>query len=228
MTKQKLLDFWKNIYDTQFAKVVKEIEGDDYFSSTHGNMSYLLQENFSEEELEELSASERAEAEDTAVEDWLRDRWSEFESEFEDKAEEQDGMLLGRRCLSVDDAEEFLFFVANETPMPEYTGLGVYWSWDKAQAEAHWGKGGESVLVDALIPFESIDPYVMLTQNLIPSTGEDEAEINLKEGSKIFVTHVEIEGGGYGKNDRVDAPHPIQMTASFYTQYPTLSKILLS
>lgn len=222
---------WDLVYhdDKKFKKVVNDLWSDDYFSTGSGNyVDDRMGETYSEEEIAEMSPKEKGEAEYDIVEDWVRDRWSDFESDFERVATEKDGMLEANRCIGVEDAEEFLFFVANETPLPEYTGLGVYWSWNKEDAECHWGKGAEHVYVHALIPFESIDPYVMLTQNLRPSTGEDESEIYVKEGAKVLVTEVEMLTDKQMAHDKVQPPQPIPMTAeSFYVKYPTLAKVLL-
>lgn len=223
--KQNLLDAWKTIYDTQLNKVLKDLEGEDSFNDEDGEIYYKLREEYSEEQIDEMKPKEKEEAWSEAVEGWIRDRWSDFESKFKHRAQEDKGMLMANRCIAVDDAEEFLFFVANESPLPEYDGLGIYWSWNKEDAECHWGGGSTgAVFVHALIPFESIDPYVMLIQNLRPSTGEDESEIYLKEGSKVFVTGVEMPEG----NEVVEAPKPIQMTAATGPyRYRNIAKILL-
>lgn len=189
--KRQLIEMWLGFYYRDPAmrkKIIEEIASDDYFRMGRDV--------------------------GMEVEEWVTERISEFTTDFERDATEKDGMLEANRCIAVDDAEEFLFFIANEEVLPEFNGLGIYWAWDKYKAECHWGKGAEHVYIHALIPFDSIDLYVMLMQNLRPSTGVDESEVTLKEGSKVFVTEVEMLTDRQTEHEKVQPPEPIPMKAS--------------
>jgi len=142
----------------------------------------------------------------------IHDRFANFYSDFKSKATESKGKIVAYRCISVDDVDEFLFHVANGTPVENYEGIGVFWAWDKKRAACHWGHDtGSKVTVHAQIPYDSLDVYYTLMLNLSLSLGEDEAEIRLKEGAPV-----EIIGVEHGKEliSPLDEGHPpIQMQA---------------
>ncbi len=73
------------------------------------------------------------------------------------------------------------------------THLGIYWSYDKSAAEAHWGHSGEvAVLITATVEFEKIDWYETFRANLDVSIGEMEKEIRLFEDTSLSNVIIEI------------------------------------
>ena len=71
---------------------------------------------------------------------------------------------------------------------------GIYWSWDIAAAEAHWGSGRNHFLLKGLVDQSAIDWRLTILHNIQISTGEDEKEITLRPGAKIkFVGYKQAE-----------------------------------
>lgn len=69
--------------------------------------------------------------------------------------------------------------------------IGVYWSFDPDKAEAHWGRGGEpKYLVSAEVDEGSVDWLATVELNLDWNTGQDEAEIRLYPGARIFINSI--------------------------------------
>lgn len=125
-----------------------------------------------------------------AAKDWLDDRWGDFEYDFPRKAKDKDGMLLAWRCIMVDNVDEFVDALKNGKYVGDHKGLGVYYAWSERSAECHWGKGTHAVIVEALLPKESIDVEDTLWANMQMSTGKDEQEVRVKPGSKVFVNDI--------------------------------------
>lgn len=136
-------------------------------------------------------------SDDEIIAELVWDRYADFMSQFLSHAEDHEGKLMAYRCIGVDDEEEFIFHIANGSPVEDYNGLGVYWAWDESKAQCHWGAGASSVTIHALVPFSSIDPWTTLELNCHPTLGEDEAEVRLKEGAPVEVIGVEKLNGEY-------------------------------
>ena len=67
---------------------------------------------------------------------------------------------------------------------------GLYWSWDVAAAEPHWGsyeKGHTKWIMEATVDSTDIDWVATLAMNSLTSY-RDEKEIRIKEGVPIHVT----------------------------------------
>jgi hypothetical protein len=76
----------------------------------------------------------------------------------------------------------------NWTPVGRHPG--IYWSWDKHAAEAHWGghdhegHGPVTWVMEALIPTTSIDWPTTLSQNANPDY-EEEREIRILSSAPV-------------------------------------------
>lgn len=69
---------------------------------------------------------------------------------------------------------------------------GMYWSWDKDAAAAHWGEfdtGTSEVIIEAIIPVTSIDWVGTLAMNGHPDY-EDEREIRIFEEAPVQIVSV--------------------------------------
>lgn len=72
---------------------------------------------------------------------------------------------------------------------------GVYWSWDKKAAQAHWGEFGNGRVkwrISALIPISSIDWVTTLAMNADPALGEDEKEIRIYDDAPVKIIGTKI------------------------------------
>ena len=72
---------------------------------------------------------------------------------------------------------------------------GIYWSWDKDSADAHWGEfsaGQKKWLLSAKVTEADIDLVQTIAANSDPSTGKDEKEITLKPDSVIRYTYRKV------------------------------------
>lgn len=70
---------------------------------------------------------------------------------------------------------------------PDQRHPGLYWSWDKRAADAHWGsfkEGHVKWMLEADIPWSAIDWTTTLAQNVGPSS-EEEKELRVIDGFPI-------------------------------------------
>jgi len=77
----------------------------------------------------------------------------------------------------------------------QLTGLGVYWSYEKDAAEAHWGgsKNQQTFRFHARIDTENISKSNTVWNNTRTSTGEEEKEVQFYSHSPIYVYDVEVQ-----------------------------------
>jgi hypothetical protein len=139
-----------------------------------------------------------------ALNEYIESKWYDFSFDFEHKATEKDGKLVIYRMISVNSIPRFLYFLGKGKVIPGFKGLGVYWSWDKNRADAHWGSGSKDILVTALVSPNDISYKQTAFKNLNPSLGEDEAEIEVKPAAKLLITSVEHDGRVIWKNTDKD------------------------
>lgn len=125
--------------------------------------------------------------------DWFYDRQYELQNDFEKHATLSKSGIICYRSLTVADAEEFLLLLSGGIYQDPYTGVGIYWAFDKNKAEAHWSNGKEEVVLKALIPFSAIDQERSFLLNFCPSLGLEEAEIRVSEGSEIIILGTDTE-----------------------------------
>lgn len=70
--------------------------------------------------------------------------------------------------------------------------LGIYWSYDKKAAEAHWGYDGDiHVLITATVKFDKINWQDTFLANLDVNIGDMEKEIRLYEDTALNVIDIE-------------------------------------
>lgn len=75
--------------------------------------------------------------------------------------------------------------------------IGVYWSWDKHAAHAHWGSfksGHVKWLLGAIAHVDQVDWNSTIALNLNPSLGSEEKEIRLYDNVEIVLVSLEKEG----------------------------------
>lgn len=153
---------------------------------------------------------------DEVREELIRYRFDDFLSAVRLKADEDKGKLIVYRCISPDDVDEFIFHVANGEAIEGYDGLGIFWSFDEKKAGCHWGSGSSGrshgdVTIHALVSVGDINVERTVMANLFASTGEEEAEITLKEGAKLEVIGIQTDEAYVSP---LDEGHPaIPMTA---------------
>lgn len=117
----------------------------------------------------------------------------------------KDEMLSGKMY----DAEgDYYIKVGNDkysimASKSEYSGIGIYWSWDKEAAEPHWGYDqGEEILLIGKITEDSINVEQTLLQNMSLSDWE-EKEITLLDNAKVKIIGVEYNDKEYMFNNGV-------------------------
>jgi hypothetical protein len=71
----------------------------------------------------------------------------------------------------------------------QYTGLGIYWSYDEDTAEAHSSGAGDQYRITAWIKPEYIDWVMTIYKSAYDLKIEDEIQVN--EGVDILVTSIE-------------------------------------
>ena len=74
--------------------------------------------------------------------------------------------------------------------------LGIYWSWDRTAAEAHWGKfdkGYRTVKLISKIKEKHVDWHDTFELNINPSIGEAEREIRLFKNTPIKLNAIIVD-----------------------------------
>ena len=132
---------------------------------------------------------------DEALKGYIKERFADFEGAFDHTAKEEGSSLHVTRCISVGDAEKFVGLLKQNRYMKSYKGVGIFWSWDKDKADCHWGTGKDHILLHGLVDARHINTKNTVMKNLQPSLGEEEAEIEVEEGSPIKVLIVEDSKG---------------------------------
>jgi hypothetical protein len=81
--------------------------------------------------------------------------------------------------------------------LEKHKHLGIYWSWDKSSAEAHWGKfekGYRTIKLVSKIKEKYVDWHDTFELNLNLSLGEDEREIRLFKNTPIRLEAIYVKG----------------------------------
>lgn len=127
-----------------------------------------------------------------ALQTYVDECWDEFASDFAQHAKTENGKLLIYRVLTVPNINKFLTLLKKGEVAEGRKGIGIYWSWDKSRADAHWGGSHKSwVTLTALVDFKDISLNATARKNLNPVLGEDEAEIEVKKNAKLTIIKVE-------------------------------------
>jgi len=136
---------------------------------------------------------------DDALEKYIDNRWYDFRNKFSKIAKMQDGKLKIYRKITLESVPKFLYYLNKGKPIKGFKGIGVFWSWDKDQAEAHWGHGKYAkklVLIEGLVGINDIEYESTASKNLNPSLGEEEAEIEVNENAAITIVKVHSKEHG--------------------------------
>lgn len=81
--------------------------------------------------------------------------------------------------------------------LDKHKHLGIFWSWDKQSAEAHWGhfeKGHRDIKLVSKIKEIYIDWVDTFELNIQPTTGYDEREIRLFKNTPIKLFAIIVDG----------------------------------
>jgi hypothetical protein len=130
---------------------------------------------------ENLSDEEKEKEYLRIAEAYLCDKFHEFLGEHDYRGSEFDIY----RTISADDLKSIKF-----------QGLGIYWSWDAHAAEAHWGHGGSCYTFRARVKEMDVNWDMTIFNNLYPSLGDEEKEVQLNPGVPIQLTGW-VEGRAY-------------------------------
>ena len=114
------------------------------------------------------------------------------------------------RKIALNNVPEFLDSLNKGKILKDFEGIGIFWSWEKNSAEAHWGTGNHTVLLEGLVGINDINYKSTALKNLTPQTGEEEAEIEVKAKSAITIIRVHSE-----KNNQEIWQGKIKLTANF-------------
>ncbi len=217
---QQILHKIREITD---EKVLEEIDGSDYWS----NIQYDVEREMEDDgELSEgMTKEEREQALEAKMQEekveWVENRRSDFEAQFYSHAEDQEGKLVVYRAMTVPDPDVFVSLIVDGLYENEqFKGVGVYWAWDENKADSHWGRGGmKGVVLRGLVDLKDIDFETTAMMNFDPRSGEEEAEIRIREGAQIQLLGVKIEN----KWVEPEAIEPVYVAA----QYRAIIRALL-
>lgn len=133
---------------------------------------------------------------ENALAEYVDNSWYNFKSQFSRIAKMQDGKLKIYRKITLESVPKFLYYLNKGKPIRGFKGIGVFWSWDKDQADAHWGYGKyakKKVLIEGLVSLNDINYKATARKNLNPALGTQEAEIEVKENAAITIIKVHSE-----------------------------------
>lgn len=80
--------------------------------------------------------------------------------------------------------------------LEKHKHLGIYWSWDKQSAEAHWGKfgsGHKTIKLVSKIKEKYVDWQDTFELNINPTIGSEEREIRLFKNTPIKLDAIYVE-----------------------------------
>ena len=121
------------------------------------------------------------------IQDMLEDRFYEAKSDIADTI--KNGYITIYRSMTVKPK----WFEKLE----KHKHLGIYWSWDKMSAEAHWGhfeKDYRDVKLVSKIKEKYVDWQDTFELNINPSTGYEEREIRLFKNTPIKLIAIFAQG----------------------------------
>lgn len=191
INQEKLLKEWKSGLDLEQYALFFGYNGDevreevtDEYESEHGRKP-------TEAKVQSLMRKILEEK----AEDFFFERLDEIADSLKAHLEIEGDKAIVYREITVPDEGEFLVYLSSGLPMPKFKGIGVYWSFDRDSAQAHWGNGSHehTVLMKGRVDLSDIDFKTTILLNLHPSLGEDEAEIRLKAGAKVEVVAINDE-----------------------------------
>ena len=80
--------------------------------------------------------------------------------------------------------------------------LGIFWSFTKDAAEAHWGHGDKNIYVkiETSIPENHVNWEETILLNMSPNIGDEEKEIRLFKGTPIHIETMSIADDGFRGN----------------------------
>jgi hypothetical protein len=132
------------------------------------------------------------------------------------------------RCVSVEDADMFVQYIRDRKYYKDYSGVGVYWAFDKDAAECHWGhkSGTEAVVLLGIAPYDSVDILGTAQAMMNPGTGPEEFELRMHEGAPIIIYGVEKGGKDIIFPDDVEmAAKTVSASISRDTLYTTAQDV---
>lgn len=176
-------------------KLKREVDKEKFFDVFKHNVREGIVEDLGESEDRDEDDDTESNVQEEIIEkksrELLDERWSDFEYSFGRTAKEQNGKIMGYRCVSIEakNLEKFLAALKKGKYLKGYTGIGKWFSWDEETAECHWGKGGKTAVVTVVaeIPYSSLDIAQTAWANM---STEEERELTLKKGATLFVLKV--------------------------------------
>lgn len=194
MKKQNLFDILMNNKDSEelFEQWYEDQKDSDNFEENvwyHQDdeiEEYRIDNNL-EEDSDELNKWIKEELKNKAR-NWFDDRWDDLVENMWDF--DYGNTIRIYRMITVDNVDLFINNLKQGKYLKRFKGLGIFWSWDKNKAEAHWSEGSTELLIEADINVQSIDIESSLLKNFNHSLGLEEAEIEVFAQSDIFVSNV--------------------------------------
>lgn len=123
--------------------------------------------------------------------DWFDNRIEELESQLLDNADYySDRSIYGYRVMGIEEPEDLVQQYKNKFYPSGYDGVGECFSFEESKAEAHNYEGGSHIVLECIIPFDSIDIESTFFLNMCLALGFNESEIRLKKGSNVILKRV--------------------------------------
>lgn len=172
----------------------------------------IRSDDFWPEYLESVREENPGTTKKEAIEYWVEDRWTYFLEDL-DNVEVSDGKLIIYRCLSVENPEMIAETLSRGTADQNYSGLGIYWTWDAAKAECYWGERDRDLFMKGSVGLKAVDPKGTVLANFQPSLGPDECEIRLFSGMPIELLRLGIPSQRGETPNWMDLKPPVMMNS---------------
>lgn len=188
-----------NTFDKWVKKEFKSLKGmiEDY-----GQMYFGEAYPWIEEEIDEDDYDTEEEYEEALEQAQLNEFRQENENRFYNWINQYKSMkfpmtvyrVIGLKAKNIDD-------IANIDLNKKWKkGVGIYWTDGQGDLEAYWSEGGKDFTIRAIIKEKDVNWKDMLYNNMNPSLGEEESEIQLELNTKILLTGI-AEGKSINDKD---------------------------
>lgn len=175
-----------DVSEKEFTKILIE-------SSKRDNFNHHVESIVDRESWDEYEDLETAAEMDDVVNDLFRYVFDEYFERFEFPYDLVDASEFEIwRAINVEDVNQFVESVkGGQYGNGKYKGLGPYWSWDEDKAEAHWGGGGQTIVLHGRVSRDAVDWSTTIAAAF---QNDDEYELNIREGAPIQLIDIAADG----------------------------------
>lgn len=161
-----------DLYNDQFLEENKDFLSDTYEIAERANEESSIDKVFSIEGKKKFLDLARSE---------FDNRLENMRYTITDSYDQNDGLIECWRTVMYTTSGDNDYYVN----IMKYAGVGIYWSWDKDSAHAHWGHDGHTITLHGFVSVEDVDWPMTLQLNAGHLT--EEREIRMLPNSRVMI-----------------------------------------